>query len=229
MQKRDFDVNFKILDYELRIIFVHMIRIPTFTLWAFVIFAGGFCIASAGWNMSITWYIHQHGFHEADLFFSFYTQLAEWGIIVVAGGLAWAVSRRLCLFYGITAAVQGIVIWSLKQWFNAPRPATISAEQIRSIPGVDLQYWQSFPSGHTAIGLLCFGFMTVAITQLLRKNNKIIELCFLYLALAMGYSRMYLGQHNLLDVSVGGLVALTFLHTSLWLFNNWGSKVAKAQ
>jgi membrane-associated phospholipid phosphatase len=71
--------------------------------------------------------------------------------------------------------------------------------------------------------------MALALTQFLQKNNKIAELCFLYLGAAMGYSRMYLGQHNLLDVSIGGLIALTFLHTSIWIFNNWQGKVAKTQ
>jgi len=206
-----------------------MVGIPTFTRWTFVLFALGFVAAILGWNMPLTWYIHTNGSFYADVFFSFYTQLAEWFIIVLAAITTLLARKQLFYLYVVAASIQGLLVWGLKQWFNAPRPATLSYDTIRTIPGVSLQYWKSFPSGHTAIGVLCFGFIALAVTQLLHKNNKIAELCFFYLAAAMGYSRMYLGQHNLLDVSIGGLIALTFLHTSIWIFNNWQGKVAKTQ
>ncbi len=227
MQKRQFDVNFKIICHEVRIIFVHMIRIPAFTLGAFIVFFLSFMMALGGWNMEITWFIHKHGFHEADLFFAFYTQIAEWFIIVFAGIVSYYANKRLGYQFILWASVQGILVWTIKRWINAPRPASISMDQIRRIPGVEPEYWHSFPSGHTAIGVLCFGFIAMAASILLRKNNTWIELCLLYLGLAMGYSRMYLGQHSLLDVSIGGLLALVFLHTSQWFFNNWNAKVAK--
>ncbi len=229
MQKRQFDVNFKIISREVRIIFVHMFRIPNFTLIAFIVFLTAFLFAISGWNMPVTWFIHKNGFHQADVFFSFYTQTAEWLIILIAALVSFYVNRRLGILFLFTASMQGLIVLLVKQWVNAPRPASISIEQIRSIPGVSIQYWNSFPSGHTAIAVLCYGFIALGINQLLRKNNIIVEICLLYLALAMGYSRIYLGQHSLLDVSIGGLLALVFLHTSVWIINNWVKRVAKMQ
>ncbi len=206
-----------------------MFRIPTYTFLAFITLLTAFLLAISGWNMPITWFIHKNGFHEADVFFAFYTQTAEWLIILIAALLSFYTNRRLGLLFLATASLQGLIVLVIKQWVNAPRPASISFDQIRSIPGVSLQYWNSFPSGHTAIAVLCYGFIALSISQLLRKNNTIVEVCLLYLALAMGYSRMYLGQHSLLDVSIGGLLALVFLHTSEWIINNWVVRVAKMQ
>lgn len=206
-----------------------MFSIPTYTRIAFIVFLTTFLIAILGWNMPITWFIHKNGFHRADIFFAFYTQTAEWLIILIAALLSFYINRRLGVLFLLAASVQGLIVMFIKQWINAPRPASISIDQIRSIPGVSLQYWNSFPSGHTAIAVLCYGFIAISINRLLQKNNTIVEVCLLYLALAMGYSRMYLGQHSLLDVTIGGLLALVFLHTSVWIINNWDNRVAKMQ
>lgn len=202
-----------------------MIQSSTYTQGAFVLFLSAFLIAIGGLNMPITWYIHRNGFHEADVFFNFYTQTAEWLLIVIAAILSFYTNRIVGIVFLATASIQGLIVLAIKQWVNAPRPATVAIEQIRSIPGVPLQYWNSFPSGHTAIAVLCYGFIALSINTLLRKNNKIVQLCLLYLAAAMAYSRIYLGQHSLLDVSIGGILALIFLQTSQWIIRNWLTKV----
>lgn len=177
--------------------------------------------------MDITWSVHTHGNRWGDVFFAFYTQAAEWLLIVLAILLSFTISIRWGWIFSITGILQGLVVWAIKTWINAPRPASIAIENIRKISGVKLAFWQSFPSGHTAIGFLCYAIIGLAITQNWNSNygfeakrsknhNNILEFGLFILAVGMGYSRMYLGQHSLFDVCIGGLIAIIFFQAALY-------------
>jgi membrane-associated phospholipid phosphatase len=68
------------------------------------------------------------------------------------------------------------------------------------VEGVDIQTLYSFPSGHTAIAF------ALAITLSLCLKNKGWFAFLLTLALLVGYSRIYLLQHHLMDVVAGAIV-----------------------
>ncbi len=211
-----------------------------FTIFSFFTLLIGLILCLFGYNMQVTWWVHTQGNQWADGFFALYTQAAEWLLIVLAMLLAFNISKRWGLIFFITGILQALLVWAIKFGVNAPRPASIAMENIRKIEGVKLAFWQSFPSGHTAIGFLCYAIIGLAITQQWqgnptmgftpqrsKKNNLTIEICLFIMAVGMGYSRMYLGQHSLLDVTIGGFIALAFFQSALICGKRWISLVEK--
>lgn len=94
-----------------------------------------------------------------------------------------------------------------------PRPKAFfdSGEYAWFIDGVTHGGSNSFPSGHTASA-----FALATILSLYSKNRLVGILCFI-LAVAAGYSRIYLGQHFFTDVFAGaviGVMAALFV----WVF-----------
>ena len=70
----------------------------------------------------------------------------------------------------------------------------------------------SFPSGHSYISVLVFGFLA-ALAFLTLPNGYIITIVLSALAITVGISRVYLGAHFPSDVLAGwilGCLALTF-------------------
>ena len=72
--------------------------------------------------------------------------------------------------------------------------------QLHLVKGVDLHSLHSFPSGHTTTAFTIFVMLA-----LLVRNNALKFLCFL-LAFLVGYSRVYLSQHFLIDVFTGSII-----------------------
>ena len=94
--------------------------------------------------------------------------------------------------------------------------------QLHFVEGVKLLSLQSFPSGHTATSFNLF--LTLA---LLTKNNG-LKLFLFFMALLVAYSRVYLSQHFLIDITAGSVVGILFtLLFWVWFdtFNkNWLDK-----
>ena len=81
-----------------------------------------------------------------------------------------------------------------------------------TIEGLNLYEKFSFPSGHTAL-IFCF---CITLSLYIKKNNW--ALFFISIAFLVGFSRIYLTQHFLIDVLfgalIGSLIAL-LMHTYL--------------
>lgn len=82
------------------------------------------------------------------------------------------------------------------------------------VPNVDVHSFHSFPSGHTAT-MFCFA---VLLSLLLRK--RWISIVLLVLAVLVGYSRIYLLQHFLMDVAVGAAVGVIVTWAVWWFFES---------
>lgn len=108
---------------------------------------------------------------------------------------------------GILFILESFIVNGSKQWwfYHEPRPSVHYGTQLRAIAEVPLLQWNSFPSGHTAVAFLGFGILAYL------TSNKILQSLFALLAVLMGYSRMYLGQHFLRDVCAGATVSLLLL------------------
>jgi membrane-associated phospholipid phosphatase len=98
--------------------------------------------------------------------------------------------------------ISGIVVQLIKNLVNAPRPKLFfeAGQYLHFIDGVSLANNSSFPSGHTATA---FGIATVMVLML---KNKTWQLYILAAAVMVGYSRIYLAQHFLLDVMMGAVI-----------------------
>lgn len=87
--------------------------------------------------------------------------------------------------------------------------------QLHFIEGVKLYSLRSFPSGHTGTAFNVF-FMLALIAP---KNWQKLS-CFVLAALA-GYSRVYLSQHFLIDITVGSVIGITIIMLLFLWAVNW--------
>ncbi|HEY5745202.1 MAG TPA: phosphatase PAP2 family protein [Chryseolinea sp.] len=101
------------------------------------------------------------------------------------------------------AALLAIITSVLKRliYADAGRPIThIDNSLLYFVPGVEVHSHYSFPSGHTAT---IFGIIVFFSLLSGRKNVSVL---LLIVGLLVGYSRMYLLQHFLIDVTVGAIL-----------------------
>jgi hypothetical protein len=86
----------------------------------------------------------------------------------------------------------------------------IQVEKLNYVKGVDLHIHNSFPSGHAT--------QAFAILMLLAfvSSKNWLKLLFLSLALLTAFSRVYLSQHWLQDVTAGSFIGTLF--SGLWYY-----------
>ena len=114
--------------------------------------------------------------------------------------------RYLSFIVFLSFATSGIVTQVIKDFVSEARPALFLAKSNYPyfIDHVTLHNFHSFPSGHATSA-----FALVSIIAFAVKDKK-YALPLLGLATLVGYSRMYLGQHFLLDVTVGSFIGILF-------------------
>ncbi len=147
--------------------------------------------------------------HEIlDIGMVYISKWAEWPLIAISILLSFYILGKKGWIWGMAFAIEGILIQMAKIWINWPRPAIKFPDHVREISGITLSQWKAFPSGHTAAAF----FGTALFVSLLKPEwPKVFQYCSILLAFAVGYSRIYLGQHSFEDVIAGALVGI-------WLF-----------
>ena len=148
-----------------------------------------------------------------DIFYRYYTQVAEWFPYALCAAILLFGRLGDGLFASACQAFSALTTQLIKHILVAPRPLTWFAEhrpdvQLPLTEGVTMNYWLSFPSGHTT----SFFALALAVCILLTRSHRIpslprILVQFLLFALAAlgGYSRIYLSQHFTADV-FGGMI-----------------------
>jgi len=148
-------------------------------------------------------------------FFTFYTFLGDGLLAVIIFAVLLVFRRYLIAIQLILAFLpSGIVAQVIKNLTHAPRPRVFFKPAMYSnfIDGVTQTGWASFPSGHATTA---FALATILA---LHTRNKRWSILFLFLAIGEAYSRIYLGQHFLVDVAVGSLIGVFFaLGIFLWV------------
>ena len=155
-----------------------------------------------------------------DIFYRYYTQVAEW--------FPYVLCVVLLLFSRIgdgVLATAGLALSALttqifKHLINAPRPVTWFAEhmpdvQLPLVEGVKMNYWFSFPSGHTTSFFALFYALSIICTYHLTAKRPystlacgLLQAALWALAALGGYSRIYLSQHFAADVFAGMIVGI---------------------
>jgi membrane-associated phospholipid phosphatase len=152
-------------------------------------------------------FILMNHFHSnfLDQIFIRATYLGD-GIFVIALGLILFFLKRkfLALMIFSSYALSGIIAQILKYFIIEPRPAVYFEKTNYSyfIDEVTLHNFHSFPSGHTASAFALAAILSFSI------QNKSYSIFFLLMAVLVGYSRMYLGQHFMDDVFAGSIIGV---------------------
>jgi len=141
-----------------------------------------------------------------NLFFSLFTYLGD-GAFAMSVGLIFLLfkQRRICLLVWSSYILSGLIAQALKYFITELRPG--------SYPGLsDYQYFiqdvtlrgsqASFPSGHTTTA-----FALAAVLAFWYKDKR-ISILLLLLAVMVGYSRIYTGNHFMIDVLGGSIIGI---------------------
>ena len=142
----------------------------------------------------------------SDIFFYWTTYLGD--------GITFVLVILVLLFVKYWQALLGLIVFILsgltaqllKRFvFNdqmRPFAELSDKHELYSVPGVEQVLTLSFPSGHTVTAFALTFF--VASTVLSSKTGW----WFCILAILVGFSRIYLGQHYMIDVYVGSMIGV---------------------
>ena len=170
-----------------------------------------FFVLSIGWLLYFSkgeGFIKLNPYHSPglDMFFTAYTYVGDGlfaiGVVVICF-FAYK-NKKYALSQLIAYLFSGLLAQLLKALVYAPRPKLflIPGQYAHFVNEVTLSNGSSFPSGHTATAF------AMAMTFVLMTDTKRWQLPLLLAAILVGYSRIYLGQHFLLDVLTGAIIGV---------------------
>lgn len=152
-------------------------------------------------------FILMNPYHSSVLnqFFIPYT-LAGDGFFVIGLAIILFLFKKKFLSLMVLSSylLSGFIAQVLKYFILEARPALYlqKTNYPYFIDHVTLHNFHSFPSGHAASAFALAAVLSFGV------KNKIYSIPFLILAALVGYSRLYLGQHFIDDVSAGSVVGL---------------------
>lgn len=144
-----------------------------------------------------------------DQFFALFTHLGtpyfSIFLLGVCDKVGFNPNRMSAGYYIMGGLILLLSVFLLKEYFQVSRPINFDLikKQYTQVPGTPSLYNNSFPSGHTATI-----FFTVTSYLMINKYKPIVQVGFLFLAVLVGYSRIYVGAHFLEDVLAGSYLGM---------------------
>ncbi|WP_443938994.1 phosphatase PAP2 family protein [Pedobacter sp. MW01-1-1] len=126
--------------------------------------------------------------------------------------------------YIASIALSGLVILGVKNWVNRPRPTAFNVRI------VEINRFQSYPSGHVLSYVLFFGFLLILMNTLSGVPNwtrKTVSYLSTFYIIAIPYSRIYLGAHWFTDTVGGFLLGLICLIPLVYFYFKGQAKEIK--
>jgi len=154
-------------------------------------------------------------------FFIYASFWAEWPIIITSLLLSFYKWGKYAWMWVLGFAVEGLIIQILKRFFNAPRPVESFSYCIKQVDGISLAHYGSFPSGHTAAVAFGTGLLLWTLFAINPKQKTFISSLLIFGVISTALSRVYLCQHHLQDVFVGGIIGAGLF----FLFSRINSKI----
>lgn len=158
-----------------------------------------------------------------DYFFKYATNLGDGAIIAILTIALLLVRFRYAIVFLSGSLITAAIINLFKRVIlgDVFRPSKYfelyETYHLHFVEGVKLHALHSFPSGHTGTAFNVF-FMLALIAQ-----TKAQKLFFFFMAAIVAYSRVYLSQHFLIDITVGSIFGTTIIFLLFW----WISKSNK--
>ena len=143
-----------------------------------------------------------------------------WVIVLLL--LRW---RRQAIFFGMAMLSEAGLWFGLQLLVGRPRPVTTEGICVQRMIPV-----HSFPSGHVIHDVVLYGFLLyLSFSQPVRKWRYHwivlpLQVLAVFYLLAVGYSRLELGEHWLFDVLGAYLVAILWLSLIIFL-SRWTTAV----
>jgi len=160
-----------------------------------------------------------------NTFFLFGTRLGEEHIFVITIIVLVFFSYRKSALFSVAGVMTMVSSFIAKSIFSQPRPLRYfsdlgEAQQLGSIKNYDFHIGlTSMPSGHT-MAAFCFFFLLAILSK-----KPLFKVIAFILAVIVGVSRIYLGQHFSADVAVGSIFGILVGILSYYLvFVVWEDK-----
>ena len=167
------------------------------------------------WNKEqvFLWLNHQHTY-TADVILKYFTYIGD-GIFMLGLGLLLLLfrMRKLGVLMLLSFLLSGLLAQSIKRIEERPRPGLHfqNPDIIHRVDDVLLKGKNSFPSGHTTTAFATFSLLAFA------SRNKFVQFLYFAIAVTIGYSRIYLGQHFAEDVLMGAAIGFLSSYFLTWL------------
>lgn len=120
------------------------------------------------------------------------------GVALLVGWLCYQKKFKLATVFAIANLFTTIIVQMLKRLVAEPRPVGA------------LETGYGFPSQHTASYVIFWGILMII------TNSKILKLLGTLMILMVGISRVYLGEHSVVDVVGGYTIGFMVLWLSWW-------------
>ena len=129
----------------------------------------------------------------------------ETAFLVISLILFWCIDKRHGYYILSVGFLGTITNQFMKLWFRIPRPWVLDENFTILEQAREGAAGYSFPSGHTQTSVGTFA--GIALTT----KWRIVRIISILLAILVPFSRMYVGVHTPLDVSVAAAMAIVFL------------------
>jgi len=182
--------------------------------YIFFLIAGLFVLATTNYG-DVVLYINQFSRMEWDRAVDWITRigLGSTAVIVAIGFALYKLRYTLMILFNL--ALVGIVTGIFKNLLfpNVVRPLKYFEPEAfhRMVRLFDYNLLHSFPSGHS---MTIFAMMSLLAYF---ADKKYAGVLFVYVAVIVGLTRIYLLQHFFIDVLAGSLLGLCCTFTTIWL------------
>ena len=165
-----------------------------------------------------------NSFHTGflDSLMKAWTFLGDGTVAVLIVLLFLLIRTRYFFILFASYAISGIAAQLLKRTLFNGIPRPVKYFELNNIdfdlylvPGVDIHSWHSFPSGHTASAFGVFFGISLIL------KSRVLQLVSLILAIGVGYSRIYLSEHFLMDVCGGAILGILSAYLAYWWMNRY--------
>jgi undecaprenyl-diphosphatase len=149
------------------------------------------------------------------------TAVMEWITFLASQNFLLAAYSALIIFYFFKRkkrlAIEGLLIglighlinFLMKLFFHRARPTNPLVDPLESF---------SFPSGHATSAFVFYGLLTYLVwqTRLSKIFKRILSALLIFLAIAIGFSRVYLRVHYPSDVAGGFFIGFAWIVFAVW-------------